>query len=83
MQSAIRNTKSDFRRTVACAALATITSLAMFSLVANIMTPMFAGMQRLSATDLSQPTQAGRFGDTVCVQAAHVDDAERSQPPAI
>jgi hypothetical protein len=84
MHTAIRNTKSDFRRTLTCAALATITSLGMFSLIANVMTPMFAGIQWLSATGQPQQTQAVRFEDTVCVQAAHIDDAtETARPSAI
>jgi hypothetical protein len=76
MQTASKNSQPDYRRALTCAALATITSLGMFSLVANLMTPMFAGIQLLAREPAAQQTPSIGFEDTVCVQTAHTDDTE-------
>jgi hypothetical protein len=42
MNAAMKTTAFDFHRAVACAALATLTTLGMFSLIANVMPPLVA-----------------------------------------
>ncbi len=44
MQSARTSAKPDYRRVVTCATLATITSLCVFSVVANVMATLIGGM---------------------------------------
>ena len=83
MPAAAPNTKPDLRRTLTCAALATLTSLAMFSFVANLMTPMFAGIRLLASDDAARPTQTLNFEDTVCLRTAHGDEAQDATPSAI
>ena len=83
MHTATRTSKPDIRRTLTCAALATITTLGMFSLVANLMTPMFAGIQLLASVPTVQRTHSIDLEDTVCVQAAHGDDTIDLRPSAI
>ena len=83
MQTATSTSKPEIRRTLTCAALATITSLGMFSLVANLVTPMFAGIQLRARAPTAQREQSIDFEDTVCVQAAHSDDTIDSRPSAI
>ena len=83
MQTATRSSKPDYRRALTCAALATITSLGMFSLVANLMTPMFAGIQLLAGEPAAQQMQSINFEDTVCVQTAHTEETIESRPSAI
>ena len=83
MQTATKSSKPDYRRALTCAALATITSLGMFSLVANLMTPMFAGIQLLAGEPAAHQSQSINFEDTVCVQTAHTDDTTESRPAAI
>ncbi len=76
-------TQFDFRRTLTCAALATITSLGMFSLIANIMTPMFAGIRLLTATGSAQEVNADPVGDKVCVKSMLVDGEEGTHRPSL
>ena len=83
MQTGTKTSKPDLRRTLTCAALATITTLGMFSLVANLMTPMFAGIRLLADEPRAQQTQSINFEDTVCVQTAQSDDTVESRPSAI
>jgi len=84
MPIAAENTKPpDLRRTLTCAALSTLTSLGVFSLVANLMTPMFAGLRYVSSQRSAQTSQSLNFEDTACVQAAHADDTQESKPAAI
>ena len=83
MQTATKTSKPDIRRTLTCAVLATITSLAIFSLVANLVTPMFAGIQLLASAPTAQRTRSIDFEDTVCVQAAHSEETIESRPSAI
>ena len=42
MDNVLKATPFDFRRSLACAALATLTTLGLFSLIANIMPPLMA-----------------------------------------
>ena len=62
---------TDVRQTLTCATLATITSLGMFSAVANVMTPLFAGTALLNASTTAQEMRAAyRTDDAECVQTA-------------
>jgi len=76
MEDARKTTKPDVRRTLTCATLATITTLGMFSLVANVMTPMFAAIQFQQAIVPAPDARAGKavIEEKVCVQA-NIDDA--------
>lgn len=73
METPTPTTTHDFRRTITCAALATITSLATFSLVANVMTPIFAGSVLLAARSSPQQVRAGyrADNDASCVPTSH------------
>jgi hypothetical protein len=73
-------TATDLRQAFMCATLATITSLGMFSAVANVMTPMFAGSLLLTGRAPAQPIRgaygaAATSGDAACIPTAHVRDA--------
>jgi hypothetical protein len=83
MQTGTKTSKPDLRRTLTCAALATITTLGMFSLVANLMTPMFAGIRLLASEPVKQQTEPLNYEDTVCVQTARTDGAADSRPSVI
>ena len=78
MENATRTTKPDIRRTLTCAALATITTLGMFSLIANVMTPMFSGIQLLPAGVSAQEVRVSRdvIDDKVCVQTVRATGAD-------
>jgi hypothetical protein len=77
-------TTTDLRQAFMCAALATITSLGMFSAVANVMTPMFAGSLLLNGRPPAQGLRtaygAAAFGgatgasDAACIPTSHVRD---------
>ena len=80
------STGTDLRQAFMCATLATITSLGMFSVVANVMTPMFAGSLLLTGRTSAQEMRAAygaaaavapttRAGDPACIPTAHVRDA--------
>jgi hypothetical protein len=80
-----KTTKPDFHQTLTCAALATITTLGTFSLVANVMTPLVSGLH-LPTTGLSaQEMRANQpsIEDTVCVQTAHMDGSTSSSRPSL
>jgi len=66
---------TDLRQAFTCAALATITSLGMFSVVANVMTPMLAGSALLTVRSPAQEMRASYRGDDgACVPTAHARD---------
>jgi hypothetical protein len=85
MENATRTTKPDIRRTLTCAALAMITTLGMFSLVANIMTPMFSGIQLLPAGVSAQEVRVSRdvSDERVCVQTVRAEGAEPHSQPSV
>jgi hypothetical protein len=84
METAKSNTKPDLRRTLTCAALATVTTLGMFSLVANVMTPLFAGIRLLSTGTTAQETRRSFTSDEdICVPTAHREDARDLTKPAV
>ena len=64
MNSAMGITTFDLRRAVTCAALATLTTLGMFSLIANVMPPLVAGGLVLASSH-----------ETVCVPTPQVMEA--------
>lgn len=76
---------TDLRQAFTCATLATITSLGMFSAVANVMTPMFAGTLLPTGRAPAQGIRAvygaaasggaTGAGDAACIPTAHVRDA--------
>ena len=78
MEDARRTTRHDVRRTLTCAALATITTLGMFSVIANVMTPMFASMRLLSNGLSAQEVRVNREinDERVCVQTVRAEGAE-------
>jgi hypothetical protein len=74
-------TGTDLRQAFMCATLATITSLGMFSVVANVMTPMFAGSLLLTGRTPAQEVRAvyragdaASAGDPSCIPTARVRD---------
>jgi len=85
MQPATPTTTFDIRRTLTCAALATITSLAVFSVVANVATPLFTGTLLLAARAPAQEIRVGFRADPVsCAQnAVRHDDPESWKPSLI
>jgi hypothetical protein len=77
-------TKPDLRRTLTCAVLATITTTAMFSLVANIMPPLFSGIELLASSGSTQKLHAAEMTQSVCVKGPDVaDDPESARPATI
>jgi len=68
MHTAMKTTPIDLRRTAACAALATLTTLGLFSLIANVMPPLVADTLVLATAH-----------ETVCIPTAQ---AARSADPA-
>jgi hypothetical protein len=76
------STATDLRQAITCATLATITSLGMFSVVANVMTPMFAGSLLLTGRATAQEMRAAYgaaaagapsgAGDAACVPTAQM-----------
>jgi hypothetical protein len=92
MVPATRRTQSEVRRTLTCAALATITTIGTFSLIANLMTPMFAGVALLSGIGSAQEARTGTrpLEETACIETAylapvdtaHVQQAGETQKPA-
>ena len=85
MEPATPTTTFDIRRTLTCATLATITSLALFSVVANVATPLFTGTLLLAARAPGQEVFVGVRADPVsCAQnAVRRDDAEAWKPSLI
>ena len=79
MENATTSTKLDIRRTLTCVALATITTLGTFSLIASVMTPMFSGIQLLPAGLSAQEVRVSRDGidDKVCVQTVRGEGADQ------
>jgi hypothetical protein len=61
MNNAMKTTTFDLRRTATCAALATFTTLGMFSLIANVMPALMADGLALASSH-----------ETVCAPAAQV-----------
>jgi hypothetical protein len=55
----------------------------MFSLVANLLTPVFSGIRLVASERVAQQTQPVDFEDTACVRATHADDATETRPSAI
>ncbi|MEP7083715.1 MAG: hypothetical protein ABI854_03180 [Betaproteobacteria bacterium] len=70
MNRAIKQIIFDFRRALICAALSTITTLAVFSLIANIMPPLMTdGLTLASATmNVCVPESAFGLLQTVSAQ---------------
>lgn len=74
-------TATDLRQAFTCATLATITSLGVFSAVANVMTPMFTGSLLLTGRAPAPQIRtaygaaATGAGDAACIPTAHVRDA--------
>ena len=84
MEPATRNNKHDVRRSLTCAALAIGTTLGMFSLIANFMTPLFASIQLLPGGISAQEMRVGNqpIEDTACVEPARGDEAVEPQKPS-
>ena len=78
------STGTELRQAFICATLATITSFGMFSVVANVMTPMFAGSLLPAGRTPAQEIRAAYgaaaavdptgTGNTACIPTAHVRD---------
>jgi hypothetical protein len=64
MNTAMKTTTFDLRRAATCAALATLTTLGMFSLIANVMPPLVADGLVLASSH-----------ETACAPTAQVREA--------
>jgi hypothetical protein len=84
MEKARKTANTDIRRSLTCATLATITTLSVFSLVANVMTPMLSGIRLPAGVAAAQAFRVDpTIEDRVCVQTAHAEDADRLPKPSI
>ena len=75
-------TKPDIERILTCAALATLTTLGLFSLIVNLMAPLFASVALLTAHEVAQQTATHGTEQRVC-QTTHVDDPEDLRRPSV
>jgi hypothetical protein len=84
MNKARKTANTDIRRSLTCATLATITTLGVFSLVANVMTPLVSGLRLPAGTASAQASRTDpSIEDRVCVQTAHAEGADRLPRPSI
>jgi hypothetical protein len=85
MEPATTTKKHDIRRSLSCAALAGVTTLGMFSLIANFMTPLLAGIQLLPDAVSAQEMRVGYrpIEDTACVEPARDEAIEPQKPSTI
>ena len=74
MKPVTRSAKPDYRRVVTCAALATITSLGLFSLVANVMATLLGGMTGRAGTDAAHEVRVSLTTSPVACAPARADD---------
>ncbi len=74
MEPVTQRAKPDFRRIVTCATLATITSLAVFSLVTNVMAALVGGMTGRSGSQTAQEVRVSLTSPPiVCADSAHAE----------
>ena len=75
MKPARTSAKPDYHRIVTCATLATITSLGMFSLVANIMATLLGGMTGRTSGLPTQEVRVSLPPSVVCADSARAEGA--------
>ena len=72
MKPVTTSARPDYRRIVTCATLATITSLGVFSLVANVMATLIGGMTGRAAFQTAQEMTAAPT-PVVCAGPANAE----------
>jgi hypothetical protein len=75
MKPVTTSPKPDYRRIATCAMLATITSLGVFSLVANVMATLLGSMTGRNPGDEAQEVRVSLPASAVCADSARAEGA--------